>query len=245
MLNKKKILAAMVITAVLGTANIVCAEGTDESLNIHELTLEDKVFENQQNNSTEGITVKIDNPDWQYNAETNYITKTDGTESFYLPNLIMESDSTDGVIKNPTTGEIIGQVSGIANGGAINAIGYENITVNCSKFTNNQINLSGKGIDSEQMATYSGYGGAISANGNVTVNNSEFTENKVSVKYTESSENTSGNDTREQRVTNGEVGTGGAINNRGELTVTGSKFTGNYACIWRCDKQRRYNNNQK
>ena len=226
MLDKKKILTAMVITAVLGTANIVHAANPDDTLNIHELTLEDKVFENKGINSTDGITVTVDESVWQWNSESNMLTKTDGTESFYLPNLIQ--NNTDGVIKNPTTGEIIGKVS-VANGGAINAIDYEQVTVVGSKFSNNQINLSGKGLNSEQMATYSGFGGAISANGKLNVANSEFTGNKVSVKYTENSNYTNENGSQEKWVTNGEVGTGGAINNTGELTVTDSKFTGNSA----------------
>lgn len=226
MLDKKKILTAMVITAVLGTANIVHAANPDDTLNIHELTLEDKVFENKGINSTDGITVTVDESVWQWNSETNMLTKTDGTESFYLPNLIQ--NNTDGVIKNPTTGEIIGKVS-VANGGAIIAIDYEQVTVVGSKFSNNQINLSGKGLNSEQMATYSGFGGAISANGKLNVANSEFTGNKVSVKYTENSNYTNENGSQEKWVTNGEVGTGGAINNTGELTVTDSKFTGNSA----------------
>lgn len=228
MLDKKKILTAMVITAVLGTANIVHAANPDDTLNIHELTLEDRVFENKGINSTDGITVTVDESVWQWNSETNMLTKTDGTESFYLPHLIQ--NNTDGVIKNPTTGEIIGEVS-VANGGAINAIGYEQVTVVGSKFSNNQINLSGKGLNSEQMATYLGFGGAISANGKLNVANSEFTGNKVSVKYTESYNHTNENGSQEKLETNGEIGTGGAINNTGELTVTNSKFTGNSAAF--------------
>ncbi len=226
MLNKKVILAALFINAVLGSANMVYAGTSDDTLNIYELTLEDKIFENKGINSTEGLTITVDENVWNWDSETYMLTKTDGTESFYLPDLIQNNDN--GVIKNPMTGEIIGEIS-VANGGAVNAIGYENVKVVGSKFINNQINISGKGLDSEQMATYIGLGGAISANGKLNITDSEFIGNKVSVKYFTSWEYTNENGSKEQNMLSGEVGIGGAVNNTGELVVTDSKFAKNSA----------------
>ncbi|HIT92440.1 MAG TPA: hypothetical protein IAD11_05895 [Candidatus Stercorousia faecigallinarum] len=185
------------------------------------LNITDSEFNNNKVTTDYGLNIQ-EMSGWKYNPETHMATKlSDGTTKY-------ASINSDGYIKiyhDDGSDEIIARYSQL-KGGAINS-NSSSININNTKFKGNAVALDSQ--SNEEMATYSGLGGALSANGKVTVTNSEFTGNKVSVKYTENYDYISENGSRDQDIYNGEVGTGGAINNTGELTVTGSKFTQNSA----------------
>lgn len=185
------------------------------------LNITDSEFNNNKVTTDYGLNIQ-EMSGWKYNPETHMATKlSDGTTKY-------ASINSDGYIKvyhDDGSDEIIARYSQL-KGGAINS-NSSSININNTKFKGNAVALDSQ--SNEEMATYSGLGGALSANGKVTVTNSEFTGNKVSVKYTENYDYISENGSRDQDIYNGEVGTGGAINNTGELTVKGSKFIQNSA----------------